>query len=148
LKKDDLGDLKKCQTQCDDYLNGWKRAKADLINYQKDEAKRFEDFAKFSSKAIMKDLIVVLDSFDLALLGTKPEDKGYHMIKVQLGDLLKKHGLEEINTSPGDPFDPSIHEALMEEESTHPPGAVSEVIEKGYKLNGQVIRPARVKISK
>lgn len=148
MKKDELNDLKKCLAQSDEYLNGWKRAKADLINYQKDEAKRFEDFAKFSNKGIMKDLIVILDSFDLASLSAKESDQGMQMIKVQLSDMLKKHGLEEIKTSPGDMFDPNLHEALMEIPSDYPPGAISEIIEKGYKLHGQVIRPARVKISK
>jgi molecular chaperone GrpE len=144
-----INELEKCKNQCEEYLNGWKRTKADLLNYQKDEAKRLEEVIKFANKDFLKDLIVVLDSFDLAInsLG-EASDKGFMMIRSQLGDILKKHGLEQIKVEPGMAFDPEIHEALMEVPSGHPPGTIAEEIEKGYILNGRVVRPARVKISK
>src|SRR3990167_6734996 len=50
-----------------EYLDGWKRAKADLINYRKDELKRFEEIARFGTEDVMLDLTLILDSFDLAL---------------------------------------------------------------------------------
>jgi molecular chaperone GrpE len=142
-------ELEKCRTQAEEYLSGWKRAKADLVNYQKDEARRFEEVIKFANKEFMKEAIVVLDSFDLAIgtLGEKAE-KGFVMIRAQLADILKKHGLEQIKIEAGAPFDAAYHEALMEVDSTHPPGTVVEEIEKGYMLHGQVVRPSRVKISK
>ena len=59
--------LKKCEAERQEYLDGWKRARADFINYQKDEARRFEEFAKFASAALLEDLLLVLDSFDLAI---------------------------------------------------------------------------------
>ncbi len=148
-KKEEITELERCKSQAEEYLNGWKRAKADLVNYQKDEAKRFEEVIKFANKDFIKDLITVLDSFDLAItsLGDKVE-KGFMMIRTQLGDSLKKHGLEGMAVKIGDDFDASRHEALIAVESDAPPGAIVEVIEKGYLLNGQVVRPARVKISK
>ncbi len=146
-------DLKKCQAQAEEYLSGWKRAKADLINHQKDEAKRFEEVIKFANKDFIKNLIVVLDSFDLALSAEAKakEDatsKGIQIIRSQLADALHKNGLEQIQVKIGDGFDPARHEALMEVESESPPGTIVEEIEKGYALHGTVVRPARVKISK
>ncbi len=139
------------QKERDEYLNGWKRAKADLINYQKDEAKRFDELLKFGSIDIIKDLIPVLDSFDLSLSVLEKQgkaEKGVYMIRAQMEDVLKKRGLEKISVMPGQKFDPSIHESISEGESEYPIGSVFEVIEHGYSLNGRVVRPTRVKLSK
>lgn len=153
-------ELEKCKTQCEEYLNGWKRAKADLINYQKDETKRFEEFAKYASKELIRELITVMDSFDLAIAamassaqgsgGPKGDkvDKGTLMIRTQLEDVLKKQGLERIPVTVGDAFDPGVHEAVAAVESAELPGTVIEEVERGYMLNGRVIRPARVKVAR
>lgn len=139
------------QAQCEEYLNGWKRAKADFINYQKDEARRFEEFAKFGNEALMKDVISILDSFDLAE-SAHPDDKGLRIIRTQLEDMLRKRGLEPIVTKTGEAFDPARHEALLAVESHEgvegPPNTIVEELEKGYILYGKIIRPARVKIIK
>lgn len=142
-------ELAKISAERDEYLNGWKRAKADLINYQKDEGKRFEEFAKYAAKELIRELIVVMDSFDLAIaaMGEKV-DKGTLMIRTQLEDVLKKQGLERLAVSVGAPFDPSVHEAVAAVESTESPGAVVEEVERGYILHGRVIRAARVKVAK
>ena len=108
---------------------------------------------KFANKDFIKNLIVVLDSFDLALSAEAKakEDatsKGIQIIRSQLADALHKNGLEQIQVKIGDGFDPARHEALMEVESESPPGTIVEEIEKGYALHGTVVRPARVKISK
>jgi molecular chaperone GrpE len=155
-KKDDSvkkeeSELEKCRQERDEYLNGWKRAKADLINYQKDEAKRFEEIMQYATEAIARDLIPVLDSFELGIAALEkngPVDKGVYIIKTQLEDALKKKGLEKIKVSPGDSFDPSRQESLGEKESDKPSGTVAEEIESGYLLNGKVVRPARVKLAK
>lgn len=141
----------KLAQQAEEYLNGWKRAKADLINYQKDERKRFEEFAQFANAAIIKDLVGSLDNLNLAIAALEkqgPVDKGIYMIRSQIADTLKRHGLEAMTVEAGGVFDPSVHEAVGEMESDYPPGAISEVLEGGYVLNGKVIRPARVKLSK
>ncbi len=142
-------ELTKITAERDEYLNGWKRAKADLINYQKDEQKRLEEFAKYANKALIRDLIVVMDSFDLAItaMGDKV-DKGTLMIRTQLEDVLKKQGLERMAVTIGAPFDPAVHEAVVAVESVESPGSVVEELGRGYTLNGRVIRPARVKVAK
>lgn len=144
-------ELEKLQKEKDEYLNGWKRAKADLINYQKDEGKRFEEMVQYATGAMVRDLIPVLDSFELgisALEKNGPVDKGVYIIKTQLEEVLKKKGLEKIKVSPGDAFDTSRHESIGEIEGKGASGQVAEEIESGYLLNGKVVRPARVKLSK
>lgn len=135
----------------DEYLAGWQRAKADLINYRKDEAKRLEDVAKYGSEDLIKDLIGVLDNFDLALRSWEkegPVEKGIYLIRTQIDDILKKRGLSKIDVKEGDPFDPAVAEALTEVPSSLPEGSVVETIEAGYRLHEKVLRPARVIVSK
>lgn len=149
--KAEESELEKLKKQCEEYLNGWKRAKADLINYQKDEAKRFEEMMQYATGAMVRDLIPVLDSFELgisALEKNGPVDKGVYIIKTQLEEVLKRKGLEKIKVSPGDPFDPMKHESIGEIEGKVASGQVAEEIESGYLLNGKVVRPARVKLAK
>ena len=133
------------------YIDGWKRSKADLINYKKEELRRLEDMAKYATEDIMKDLIAVLDSFDLALVSLKSvgngAEKGVQMIKNQLEDALKKNGLMRINASPGEEFDPARHEAMAVVEGGES-GHVAEEVESGYMLYNKVLRPIRVKIFK
>jgi molecular chaperone GrpE len=146
-------EISKCQREKDEYLDGWKRAKAELINYKKDEAKRFEQIARFSNEILIKDLITVLDSFDLALVSLEGESekktqKGLYLIRQQLEDILKGQGLERVTVSVGKEFDPNLHDAVASVESDKPSGTITEEVEKGYLLNGKLIRPARVKVAK
>jgi molecular chaperone GrpE len=144
-------ELEKILRERDEYLNGWKRSKADLINYKKEELKRLEDMAKYATEDIMKDLIAVLDSFDLALVSLKSvgngADKGVQMIKNQLEDVLKKNGLMKINASPGEEFDPARQEAVSVVDGGES-GKISEEVEPGYMLYNKTLRPIRVKIFK
>jgi len=142
-------DLKKCNEERKEFLDGWQRAKADFINYKKDEGKRLEDMARFISAGLIQDLLPALDSFDLALgHGLAPElEKGVLLIRSQLLDILKKRGLEVMNTE-NQKFNPEFHESVGEMESDKEEGMIVEEIQKGYMLRGQVLRPARVRISK
>ncbi len=155
IKKDDNGavenDLEKCQKEKDEYLDGWKRAKADLINYKKDEAKRFETMIKFSNESLVRDLIIVLDSFDLALIVLEKDgkaEKGIYLIRAQIEDILRQNGLERVIISVGQQFDPSLQEAVASVESDKPSGIIIEEVERGYMLHGKLVRPARVKVAK
>ncbi len=143
--------MAKLEREKEEYLNGWKRAKADIINYKKDEAQRLENFAKFSNEMLVSELITVLDSFELSLsmiAESDPARKGAVLIKSQLEDLLRKHGLERIQIKLGDPFDTNLEEAVGDANSAEPPGTIAEEVSGGYKLHGKVIRATRVKISK
>lgn len=144
-------ELTRCQKERAEYLDGWQRARAELINYKKEEAKRFEALSKFANETIIRELIAVLDSFDLALITLEKEgkaEKGIYLIKSQLEDILKNYGLEKVITSVGQAFNPSSAEAVAEIESDKPAGTIIEEIERGYALHGKLIRPARVKVAK
>jgi molecular chaperone GrpE len=143
----------------DEYLNGWRRTKADLQNYKNEELQRLEEVIKFGNADIIKDLVTILGNFDFAIAAmdkakekdsvkNSPKDQGVSLIRSQLEDMLKKRGLSEIETKPGDEFNPALHEVLNTEESDRPNGTVTEVLERGYTLQGKVIKPVRVKISK
>lgn len=148
IKEDPLVAAEK---QRDEYLAGWQRAKADLINYKKEEFVHLQEVAKYGNVELIKDLITVLDNFDLGLRSLEkagPVEKGVYLIRTQIEDILKKRGLEKIELKPGDPFDPTVAEALSEVDADRPPGTIVEEIEPGYKLHDKVLRPARVIIAK
>jgi molecular chaperone GrpE len=144
-------ELEIIKKQRDEYLDGWRRTKAEFINYKKDESKRFENVVKYANETIIRELITVLDSFDLALQSLNLDDKvgkGIFLIRTQLEDILKRYGLERISVSVGQKFDPSICDAIAVVESDSPSGTIVDEVEKGYMLNGKLIRAARVKVSK
>ena len=144
-------DSEKIKKERDEYLAGWQRAKADFINYKKEEFKRLEEIARYGNEEFIKDLIVILDNFDLGLAALEkagPVEKGIYMIRAQIEDVLRKRGLEKIILRPGDRFDPTISEAIHEVEFDKPAGTVVEIIEAGYRMYDKILRPARVIISK
>ncbi|MBS3902986.1 MAG: nucleotide exchange factor GrpE [Anaplasmataceae bacterium] len=144
-------ELEELKAKCEEYLSGWQRARADFSNYRRDEAARLEEIARFSNQDLIKDLIVVLDNFDLALqtMEKKGEvEKGVYMIRTQILDSLKKRGLEKISATIGEGFDPATQEAIALIPSDKPDSTVLEEVEAGYTLHGKVIRPIRVKVSR
>lgn len=150
-KNPESAETDKFKKERDEYLDGWQRARAELINYKKDEAKRFEMFRSFANEAIIMDLITVLDNFDLAVASLEKEnkaEKGIYLIRSQIEDILKNYGLERLTVSAGQQFDPLVHEAVVSIESDKPSGTIIEEVERGYMLSGKLIRPARVKVIK
>lgn len=141
--------LERSESERKEYLDGWQRARADLSNYKKDEAKRFAEFSTFAAEGLIAEVVAALDSFDLALRHEMPKDveKGIVMIRSQIEDILRRRGLEVMQPI-GRKFDPAFHESLGELETDGEEGMVAEVLQPGYLLAGKVLRPARVKISK
>ncbi len=152
LQGDDLAaKFAEVERQRDEYLAGWQRAKADFINYKKEELRHLEEVSKYGNADMIKEIIGILDNFDLALRTLEkdgPVEKGIYIIRTQIEDILKRRGLERIVLKAGDLFDPAIAEALSAVESDQPPGTVAEEIEPGYRLYDKVLRPARVIVSK
>lgn len=144
-------ELEECKKQRDEYLAGWQRAKADFANYQKDEVKRIELMAKFAAADLILDILLVMDSFDLALVRARNDkddefSKGLHLIRAQLESILKKRGVEEIKAL-GEKLDTNFHEAVETTvDETKPEGTIVEVLERGYLLHGRVLRPAKVRV--
>jgi len=142
----------KIKREREEYLDGWKRAKAELINYKNDELRRVSEIVRFSGEDIARDMVEILDSFDLCIASLSADNqslaKGVYMIRTQLEDMLKRRGMERVIVSVGHQFDPGLHEAISTVQSDKPPGIVIEEIEKGYTWNGKLLRPARVVVSK
>ena len=144
-------ELEKVQLERDEYLAGWQRAKADFINYQKEEQARLTGFIGFAKEDLISDILFVLDSFDLAVLNAKDENekRNFELVKLQLLNILKKNGLEKIEVQLGEQFNPSLQEVVEVITGTEsPPHTVVEIASSGYKLNGKVIRATRVKVAK
>ena len=147
-------ELDECKKLKDEYLNGWQRARADLLNYQKEEIERTEGLIVFIDGALALKILPILDNFDI-IEKNLPKDlqenenvKGVMQLKIQILDLLKSLKVEEIK-SLGEKFDPNIHEAIGEaEEKDKEPGTIIEEIQKGYKINNSLLRPAKVKVTK
>lgn len=149
-KKED--NLKKIEAEKEEYLNSWKRERANFINYKNREDERLQDVLFFAKEAMFERLISVLDNIGLAEKSIKPEMKedsniqGFILIKHQLEDALKMEGLEEIECK--GIFDPAMHEVVEQIERQGESGEIIEVLQKGYKFLDRVIRPAKVKIIK
>jgi molecular chaperone GrpE len=144
-------ELENVTKQRDEYLAGWQRAKADFINYKKEEMAHLQEVAKYGNEDLIKDLISVMDNFDLGLRAmekARPVEKGIYLIRSQIEDILKKRGLQKIEVKAGDMFDPVTMEAMTEIESDKPYGAVVEEMEPGYRLHEKVLRASRVILSK
>jgi len=146
--------LEECQKLKDEYLAGWQRERADLLNYKKEELARIGEVIKYADVGLILKILPILDNFEIAEkklpenLKADVNVKGILQIKTQLQDFLKSQGVEEIK-SLGEKFDPNFQEIV---ETVEKPGVDSgiaiEEIQKGYKMHNKVIRPAKVKISK
>lgn len=128
------------------------RATAELDNFRKRTAKVRSETREETLRDVLLQIAPILDNMRRALAQENKGDdafaQGVELIYNQFQDTLKGYGLEEIGAI-GQAFDPTLHEAMMEiEDNDHPPGSVVEEMEKGYKLNNKVVRPARVIVSK
>lgn len=146
--------LEKCRLERQDYLTGWQRARADFLNYKKDQGRVMDEFRNFAHAQLLEKILSVFDNLSRAC-DSLPESlkddvwaKGVINVRRQFESLLFEQGIEEIKITTGDKFDPAYHEAIGEIEGEGQSGAVAEISQKGYILHGTVIRPARVKIIK
>ncbi len=138
-KTEDIETIKK---QAEEYLNGWKRAKADYLNLKKDMEAQGKEIKEWMSKIFLLPLLEIMDSFDRA--GTL--DAGVKNIKKQFEDFLKNSRVEAMKTI-GEKFDPLKHEAI-ESISGGEPEIIAEEAQKGYLIGEEVLRPAKVKVYK
>jgi|SRR3989338_8955807 len=138
--------------QCDEYLNNWKRSAADFINYKKDEMERAGLLVGYTKEDIIHKILPIFDSFYLAEKEISEEFKnsewfkGFLQIKKQIEEFLKKEGIEEIKTV-GEKFNPEVMEVIEQIEGDKPDMVVEE-LQKGYKMEEKIIRPAKVKVTK
>lgn len=155
LSKEEFEALMTKASKADEYYERLLRVSADFDNYKKQMARERQDTIKFANESLVLRLLPVLDNFEIALnsqnLNNASIDSfrtGVNMIYTQLKNALSEIGLEEINAI-NQQFDPRLHEAVAEKETSEiPAGVVVEQIRKGYKLNSKLIRPAMVIVSK
>jgi molecular chaperone GrpE len=128
------------------------RAAAELENVRKRAARDVENAHKFALERFATDLLSVCDSLEMALdIGDEASaeslKEGSEATLKLLGSVLQRFGIEEVDPV-GEPFDPSLHEAMtMQPSADAEPGSVLTVFQKGYALNGRLLRPARVVVA-
>ncbi|MEI6345979.1 MAG: nucleotide exchange factor GrpE [bacterium] len=158
-KLKDLRDkLKKCEAEKLDYLTGWQRTKADMVNARKRDEERQKELVKYANEELILDILPVLDSFDMARANKEAWEKvdknwrmGIEHIQSQILGVLQKNGLTELNPL-GAEYSPLEQEAIEMVELTNDAagkaqdGKVVAVINKGYRLGDRVVRPPKVKV--
>ncbi len=140
------------EDKAQEYLEGWKRERAEFENYKKEEAARMSQRDVYVKRLFLLKLLPILDSFDLALKNT-PEDAkksdwflGYTYIQKQFEDFLEGEGIEVIETK-DKAFDPLLHEAI-ESQGEGENIVIKEELSRGYKIGEFIVRPARVRVEK
>jgi molecular chaperone GrpE len=130
------------------------RAVAELDNYKKRAAKEKQDTIKYGKEDVIKDILPFVDSLDRALEHAESNTdinsfkEGLKLIQDQLLGSLKKHGVERIECA-GQDFDPNFHEAMMKVDSEqHDENKIVNEYERGYLLNGRLLRPSKVSVCK
>ncbi len=139
----------------DDYKDKWLRAHAELDNVRKRARREIAEAQTFAVADVLRDLLDVLDNFERAAgAATANGDaeavrSGVALIHGRLREILGARGLTPIPTAKGDPFDPGIHEAVMQMDGDGvESGAVMEVAQAGYRLGDLVLRPCRVVVAR
>lgn len=136
------------QAQADKYLDMARRLQADFDNYRKRTQRENEEFRKYACSSIVGDLLTVVDDLDRALEHAGEETefvKGIRGVRANLMKVLEANGLKEIPAE--GKFDPEYHEALCTVDGDED-GLIAEVFQKGYTLNGKVLRYSKVKVTK
>ncbi|MDQ7814835.1 MAG: nucleotide exchange factor GrpE [Patescibacteria group bacterium] len=147
--------------RCAEYLSGWKRAQADYANLKRQTDKEKAEFALYANEKLLNRLLPAIDQFEMALAftpvlkGLQEEDKkkfdnwisGIEAVRASWETVFKDIGLEKIMTE--GLFDPLVHEAVSEEPTDDAAeGTVLRCLQSGWRLNGKLLRPARVVVAR
>ena len=136
--------LKKAVEEKQEYLEGWQRARADFVNYKKDESARAAHGAETATAGLVESLLPALDTAELGAQGGSGE---VLMVQKQLIGSLKKLGVRSYGKV-GEPFDPQKHEAIKQIDTEDPEKdhTIESVARSGYSIGEKIIRPAQVTI--
>ncbi len=147
-------DFDKLKSERDSLFERLARATAEFQNSRKRLQAEADQRSQYANSALIKSLLPVIDNFERALAQDPSKTDGASLIKGmqivhdQWLNVLKQQQVEEISPQPGDPFNPTQHEALMQAPSAFPPGSVVQTLQKGYSLHDRTLRPAQVSVSK
>ena len=146
--------LEDARAKADDHWDQLVRSKAELDNLRKRQSRELENAHKFALERFARELLPVRDSLELGL-GAAHESgadiaslrEGMELTLKLLSDVMGKFDIEAVDPA-GEPFNPELHQAMsMQPRDDVPPNIVVNVVQKGYTLNGRVIRPAMVMVS-
>lgn len=147
-------ELEQLQQQKQELLEKLQRISADYTNYQKRTPKHIADTIAYEKERIIKSLLPCLDNFDHTLTNAHSAENadvlidGIKIVYDQMLNILKGHGIEQIETE-GAKFNPAQHQAMMQRyDEEKEDNDILEEFQKGYKLNGRVIRPSKVIVNK
>jgi len=153
---EDLDALKQRAATLEQERNDFKSllqlTRADFENYQKRAQRDIAQERRYAHGPLALDLLPIFDNFERALAAAKqagesgPLVQGVALIQNQVLDILKRHGITRIEAQ-GKPFDPNLHQAVMQQPSPQPPNTVLQVLEQGFMIHDRVLRPARVIVS-
>lgn len=145
--------LKQCQVEKQEYLETSQRLKADHINYKREQELGRQEVVKYAKADLLTQFLDLADSFELAMSNKATWEavpvnwrQGIEYIYAKLQDIFRQNELEVIAET-GIQFDPQIHEAVESVKVDKDDNIVLDIVRKGYRLNGQVIRPAKVRVS-
>jgi molecular chaperone GrpE len=147
------GDLKAAQSEARGYLDRLRRLQAEFDNYRKRVVKEQTELVELGAMPVARRLLEVLDDFELALMSAEDQPdferflKGVELVYAKLIDALKAEGLERMQAE-GAPFDPELHEALLQTGNGEGDPIVADVLRPGYTLRGRVLRPAGVRVER
>jgi molecular chaperone GrpE len=148
-------EFQKLRAERDDLFERLARTQAEFQNSRKRLEADMDQRVQYANTNLIKALLPVIDSFERALSVDPPASdaagilKGMQIVHDQLMMVLGQHHVEEIAPEPGEPFDPSKHEALMQQaDEQYDEPTVTRLLQKGYALHGRTLRPAQVAVSK
>ncbi len=148
--------LSHCLKENKENLDGWQRSRADFVNAKKENEQKIKEFSIYAKSEFISELFPVIDSFDMAFSNKEAWEKvdknwrtGVEYIHSQLTSVFENNGLKEINPK-NETFDPRFHTSTetVTISNKKDDGMVVEVVQKGYELNENVLRPAKVKVGK
>ena len=151
-----LKELKERAAKADENWERLVRTTADFDNFKKRAAREKQEAIKYANEGLLQKLVPVLEHLDMALAaapvaGPQPGHSlqaGVSMIGQQLKNVLAEAGLEEVEAL-GKPFDPNLHEALSQQETSDvPEGQVVQQLRRGYRFRDRLLRPASVVVAK
>jgi len=152
-QQDQGEELAGARAEAAEYRDHLQRLQAEFDNYRKRTLREQTRMAEMAAQPLVQRLLEVLDDFDLALMAAERQPdfeqfrKGVELVYAKLADSLKAEGLERIDAE-GKEFDPTQHEALMQTGEGEGDPRVAEVFRNGYRLKGNVIRPASVRVER
>jgi molecular chaperone GrpE len=127
------------------------RRQAEFENFRRRTDRDRSDFLQYAGSELIRDIIPILDDFERALKIESADAeyaKGVELIYQRLVDTLKKMGLEPVESQPGQPFDPNLHQAVVRVETDEvPDNTILDELQRGYNFKGKLLRPAMVRVA-